>query len=111
MLGLLTVRFEEHGGKGAAALPSSACRVAELGVGLIHGGMLLLVGCLLLTQARVVDGGQLPCSLALGAVVHQSLDSLFTLEACGLHLVERGVHDLPVHSLELAEVSQVDLHI
>ena len=55
MLGLLTVRFEEHGGKGAAALSSSACRVAELGVGLVHGGMLLLVGSLLLTQARVVD--------------------------------------------------------
>ena len=73
--------------------------------------MLLLVSCLLLAQARIIDGGQLPRSLALGTVVHQSLDSLFTLEASGLHLVERGIHDLPVHSLELAKVSQVDLNI
>lgn len=45
----------------------------------------------------------------MGAVVHQGLNSLLALEAGWLVLVERCVHDLLVHGLELSKLIQVDL--
>lgn len=111
MLRLLAIRLEEHGRESAATLAARACRVAELGVGLVESCMLLLVCCLLLTEARVVDGRQKARSLALSAVVHQSLDRLLSLEASWLHLVEGSIHDLSVHGLELSKVSEIDLDV
>ena len=73
--------------------------------------MLLLVECLLLAEARVVDGGKVAGSLALSSIIHQSLHGLFALEPCWLHLVEWSVHDLLVHRLELAELCQVNLDV
>ena len=73
--------------------------------------MLLLVSCLLLAEARVIDGRQLSCSLALGAIVHQSFDSLFALKTSWLHLIERSVHYLLVHGLELSKIGKINLNI
>lgn len=111
VLGLLAVRLEEHGGEGTTALVASAGRVAELGIGCIHGSVLLLEGSLLLAKTRVLDRLKLSSSLALCAVVHEGLDSLLALEALGLHLVERRIHDLLVHGLELSELGQVNLDV
>lgn len=45
----------------------------------------------------------------MGAVVHQGLNGLLALEAGRLVLVERCVHDLLVHGLELSKLIQIDL--
>ena len=111
MLRLLAVGLEEHGRKSATTLSSSACRVAELGICLIHGRMLLLEGRLFLAETWVIDSGKLSSSLTLGSVVHQSFDCLFALKTSRLHLVEWGVHDLLVHGLEFSKVGEIDLDV
>lgn len=92
-------------------LATAALDILELGLSLVV--LLGLPGIYLLLALPVLlrQGLKLTHAWCLGTIVHQSLHSLFALEATGFKLVQWRVHNLAVNALNFAVLRQIDLHI
>ena len=85
--------------------------VAKVCRRLVAHGILLLDHGLLVAKSGIIEGWEDTMTLSGCSKVHEVLDGLLSLKASWLELVNWGISDLIVHTLELSKLGQIDLNI